>query len=305
LNSVYEKFDTNLFPIPEKVRNQSVSEKGQLFEKMGKTRVDYAPTISKSVKPRGVLLDAAFLAAIEKAQNSYRHAPDPLTGREKGHHGSGSEGSHSQDSDEPEKEERLSYAALMEFIAQNHPTNPITKEKFSLLERLTVKDFGYKIFDCLGCYQIKEFCQSCCRSIRKIELRGTNPRVKKPEILDDVPETDSEESSEGDDEKYAGLSAAGSHMGTGAVLYFQMMKGFAMLFAILSVVNIPIFMILGDATLHNRYYDLNESFRYLTIGNLGQDNDICDSIPVKFGADGVGKHGELHFKCQEEDSYMT
>jgi hypothetical protein len=133
----------------------------------------------------------------------------------------------------------------------NHPVNPISKQKFSLLERLTVKDFGYKLIDCLFCYQIKEACKSCCKYCRKIELRGTSPRVKKPKILNDLPETDSEESSEGDDEKYAGLSAAGSHMGTGAVLYFQMMKGFAILFFILTVLNMPIYMILTDATLHN------------------------------------------------------
>ena len=115
-----------------------------------------------------------------------------------------------------------------------------------------------------------------------------------------MPETDSEESSEGDDEKYAGLSAAGSHMGAGAVLYFQMMKGFAMLFAILTVLNIPIFMLLGDATLHNTYYDVNKRFRYFSIGKLGQDNDICSSISIKFDEDGIDTHEDMKFQCQDE-----
>ena len=75
-------------------------------------------------------------------------------------------------------------------------------------------------------------------------------------------------------------------MGIGAVLYFQMMKGFAILFFILTLINIPVYMLLADATIHNNFYDMRNSFRYLTIGNLGYDNYICDSIPIQFGAFG-------------------
>ena len=75
-------------------------------------------------------------------------------------------------------------------------------------------------------------------------------------------------------------------MGIGAVLYFQMMKGFAILFFILTLINIPVYMLLSDATLHNNFYDMSKTFRYLTIGNLGYDNDICDSVPIQFGAFG-------------------
>lgn len=75
----------------------------------------------------------------------------------------------------------------MDFIAFNHPVNPISKQRFSLMNRLTVKDFGWKLIDCIFCFQIKEFCKKVFKSIRKIELRGTKSRVDKPDILADIP----------------------------------------------------------------------------------------------------------------------
>ena len=60
-----------------------------------------------------------------------------------------------------------------------------------------------------------------------------------------------------------------------------MLKGFSILFLILSVLNIPIYMLLADATKNNEYLNINKSFSYMTIGNLGQDSDTCGSIPIQ------------------------
>jgi hypothetical protein len=232
-------------------------------------------------------LSKEFRAAIYTAQESYRKAPDIYrTSMEEGEdQKDGSSDSDASGNTSEDEKAHLSYRKLLNFVSQNHPVNPVTKRRFSLLDRLSVKDYGLKLLDCLCFYSIWQACGWGCKCLKRIEMRGVNKRVEKPLELKDVPDTESESDSStdgGNDEKYAGLSSAASHLGPGAVLYFQMLKGLGILFLILSILNIPIYLLLADATAHNDYSNLNKSFGYLTLGNLGRDSDSCGSIPVTF-----------------------
>lgn len=49
--------------------------------------------------------------------------------------------------DEDNEEAELSWKNLVRYIAQNHPVHPITKQKFSLSQRITVNDYATKLLD--------------------------------------------------------------------------------------------------------------------------------------------------------------
>ena len=52
----------------------------------------------------------------------------------------------------------------------------------------------------------------------------------------------SDDTESDEDGAYGGLSAASCHLGVGAVLYLQILKTFAILFLVLSIINIPIYI---------------------------------------------------------------
>jgi hypothetical protein len=49
--------------------------------------------------------------------------------------------------------DKLSYKKLRKLIEYNHPCDPNTKEKFSIMERINVKNYGAKLVDMCFCYQ--------------------------------------------------------------------------------------------------------------------------------------------------------
>ena len=55
-----------------------------------------------------------------------------------------------------------------------------------------------------------------------------------------------------------------------------MMKTFVIMFTVLTIVNIPILLIYQSNTTHNDFLALNQFFKYFTIGNLGQSDNVCD-----------------------------
>jgi hypothetical protein len=90
--------------------------------------------------------------------------------------------------------------------------------------------------------------------------------MEKPEhMIDELTSGSSSSSEEGE----GGISACSQALGDGASLYLQMMKTLAIMFAILSIVNIPILMIYENNTQGNQLDDLSQVFKYFTIGNLG------------------------------------
>lgn len=91
--------------------------------------------------------------------------------------------------------------------------------------------------------------------------------------MKDVPDSDSD--SEAND-TFKGLSAAAIYLGEGAIMYLQMMKTFAVLFLILTLINVPLCLMYASLTDGNNYYSLNIAFQYFTIGNIGKGNLICN-----------------------------
>ena len=98
----------------------------------------------------------------------------------------------------------------------------------------------------------------------------------RPESLNDMPETDSTSGSDDPDLRLSkGLTSATQQLGNGAALYLQTMKALAIMFVLLTVINIPVLIIYADNTSNNNYAHLSEAFKYLTLGNLGQTDDAC------------------------------
>lgn len=68
--------------------------------------------------------------------------------------------------------------------------------------------------------------------------------------MKDVP--DSESDSEAND-TFKGLSSGAVYLGEGAVIYLQMMKTFAILFFVLTILNIPLYLMYSSMTEGNDY----------------------------------------------------
>lgn len=60
------------------------------------------------------------------------------------------------------------------------------------------------------------------------------------------------------------------------------MKTLAVLFFILTVINIPLCLMYASTTENNDYLHLNEVFRYFTIGNIGRGNTICAHSNINY-----------------------
>jgi hypothetical protein len=100
--------------------------------------------------------------------------------------------------------------------------------------------------------------------------------------LKDLPESESESSELEDEVGFGGLTAAGAHLGVGAILYLQTMKTFCVLFFILTVINLPVYFIYSQTTLGNDYGSLDIAFQYFTFGNFGRIKEDCSSVPITF-----------------------
>ena len=67
--------------------------------------------------------------------------------------------------------------------------------------------------------------------------------MARPETLKDLPDSQSESSELEDEVGFGGLTAAGAHLGVGAILYLQTMKTFLVLFFMLTILNLPVYFI--------------------------------------------------------------
>ena len=63
----------------------------------------------------------------------------------------------------------------------------------------------------------------------------------RPESMADLPDSNSSENSDSDENN--GITDVSLALGDGATLYLQMMKTFAIMFLILTILNIPIFVL--------------------------------------------------------------
>ena len=184
--------------------------------------------------------------------------------------------------EEEEFFEPLSYKKLLKIIEKHHPVDPETKEKFSAQERVTVRDYGAKLSDACFCYAVGQFMGKAKKVLKK-KLRG-DKKVKweRPESMHDLPESGSSSDSSEQEVGARGLTQAAQCLGDGATMYLQSVKTFAIMFVLLTLINIPIFMIYQSTTYaNNEFTKPNEIFKYFTIGNLGRGDQECGYSHVK------------------------
>lgn len=157
-----------------------------------------------------------------------------------------------------------------------HPVDPESKEKFDIRDRITVKDYYQKVTDFIYCYKIGQNLQEVQRKVRKHFNKENNiqSHIVKPESMIDLPDSDSD-SMDTDEQQAKGLTITAMNLGDGATLYLQMIKTFALMFILLSIINIPIYVLYEHNTQGNVYFDFSKSFRLYTLGNLGQLSKRC------------------------------
>ena len=81
-------------------------------------------------------------------------------------------------------------------------------------------------------------------------------------------------------------------LGDGATLYLQMMKTLTIMFFVLSIMNIPLYVMYENNTDGNEILNIGQLFKYFTIGNLGQLTKRCG-------------WGDFAFKFMTENAGLT
>lgn len=66
---------------------------------------------------------------------------------------------------------------------------------------------------------------------------------RKPPTLQEMPDSGSSTSEDEEECGFMGLTAAGAHLGVGAILYLQTMKTMTMLFFVLTILNLPVYFL--------------------------------------------------------------
>ena len=140
------------------------------------------------------------------------------------------------------------------MIVTLHPTDPETYEKLDLRDNITVNKYSLKLVDAIGCLYCFGVCKKCLKFCKSLFSKKEKKFILKPDTMKDVPDSDSD--SEAND-TFKGLSSASIYLGEGAVMYLQMMKTFAVLFFILTVINIPIYIMYSSMTEGNNYRSVN------------------------------------------------
>jgi hypothetical protein len=64
-------------------------------------------------------------------------------------------------------------------------------------------------------------------------------------------------------------------------LYLQTLKTLSVLFLVLSVLNLPVYIIYHSTTEDNNLSNIDDLFRYFTLGNLGRPNLICGHSDIR------------------------
>ena len=221
--------------------------------------------------------EAEAQAALDQHKNCDCKKSDPMAAI-----GGAPDGDGENEDDENEEVE-LSWKNAVRFIARNHPVHPITKAKFSLGARTTVKDYATKLLDPCQLHVAAGWCKRVGKQYYKLSRGDTDERkMARPESLKDLPPSESDSSELEDEVGFGGLTAAGAHLGVGAVLYLQTMKTFCVLFFILTILNLPVYFVYSQTTHGNDYTRLDTVFQYFTFGNFGRIKEGCSSVPVTF-----------------------
>lgn len=89
--------------------------------------------------------------------------------------------------------------------------------------------------------------------------------------MQDVPDSDDDKGSAGND-TYEGLSRASIYIGEGPFLYLQIIKTFFVMFLLLSIINIPIYMLYSNTsnTSDIATFNMDSIFNMFILGNIGK-----------------------------------
>lgn len=92
------------------------------------------------------------------------------------------------------KPEIISYKKIKKSIALNHPVDPLTGEKFSIVESITVANYNLKLADAFGCIRLNNFINKIKAKCFNFILKKKDRGITKPESMKDVPDDDKEDS---------------------------------------------------------------------------------------------------------------
>lgn len=91
--------------------------------------------------------------------------------------------------------------------------------------------------------------------------------MAKPQSMNDVP-TSSDSSDTDLEDEYWKLPTSTRYLGQSSILYLQTMKSLAILFFILSLINLPLFYLYYSNTTHIDTEDIQELFYFFSMGNM-------------------------------------
>lgn len=111
----------------------------------------------------------------------------------------------------------------------------------------------------------------------------------------DLPDSNSSESSGND----GAISEVSQALGDGATLYLQMMKTLTIMFLLLTIMNIPLYILYENNTDGNEITNIGKLFKYFTIGNLGQLTKRCGwgDFAFKFMTENGGLNQQIEVDC--------
>lgn len=173
-------------------------------------------------------------------------------------------------------------------------------------DRITVKEYGAKISDACFCYAAAQAFKKVSKYMKSKFKEEDVDKLEKPESMADVPDSSSSDDSDGGSDS-KDLTPCSIALGEGSTIYLQMMKTLLIMFVVLTIINLPIMLFCYHNTHKNQLWNLGKTFKYFTIGNLGQMNRQCSWSsfenyfepnvsqfdPIQVSCDNGGYIGEL------------
>jgi hypothetical protein len=138
--------------------------------------------------------------------------------------------------------------------------------------------------------------------------------------MKDVPDSGSD--SEENLDSFQGLTKAAIYVGEGPVLYLQIVKTLGVMCTILSIINMPLYLMYSTAANSRvNFLNVNSVFQHFSLGYIGTTIQICQTshIPYEAGKSLYPNFGEIatnvgnipryppkkmHYKCPLEDGYF-
>lgn len=141
-------------------------------------------------------------------------------------------------------------------------------------DRITVGEYEAKISDACFCYAAAQSFKKLKKYLKSKFKEEDVDKPDKPESMADIPDSSSSDDSDGGSDS-KDLTPCSIALGEGSTIYLQMMKTLLIMFVVLTIINLPIMLFCYHNTQKNQIGNLGKTFKYFTIGNLGQMNRKC------------------------------